>query len=85
MKFNDLVNRYNLKIKATSNLKIRKILLCLLLNGVKIYLRKCPFSNDIGIVNLLHYKGTRWVCYIKKNIIFIHMVVLPFKTYLNLI
>ena len=67
--FNDFIKKYNLKNKATSNIKIQQILLSLGLRDVGIYLRDGPFSNDIGIVNLHPSKGTHWVLYINENYI----------------
>ena len=67
MVFNDFVKKYNLKNKATSNIKIQQVLSSLSLNDVGIYLRDGPFSIDIGIVNLHPSKGTHWVCYINEK------------------
>ena len=55
---NDFVHKYNFNNKATSKTKIQQVLSSLFLNDVGIYLRDGPFSNDIGIVNLLPLKGT---------------------------
>ena len=51
MTFNDFVEKYNLKNKATSNIKIQQVLSSLSLDGVGIYLRDGPFESDKGIVN----------------------------------
>ena len=67
MSFNEFIKKYNLKNKATSNIKIQNILSSLSLNDVGIYLRDGPFSSDIGIVNLHLSKGSHWVCYINEN------------------
>ena len=67
MTFNDFVKKYNLKNKATSNIKIQKILTSIGLGNVNIYLWNGPFSSDIGIVNLHPSKGTHWVCYINEK------------------
>ena len=67
MDFNDFVKEFNLKNKATSNIKIQKVLTSFGLSNVHIYLRDGPFSSDIGIVNLHPTKGTHWVCYINEN------------------
>ena len=67
MTFNDFIKKFNLKNKATSNIKIQNILSSLSLNDVGIYLRDGPFSSDIGIVNLHPSKGTHWGCYINEN------------------
>ena len=65
--FNDFIKKFNLKNKATSNIKIQNILSSLSLNGVGIYLRDAPFKSDIGIVNLHPSKGSHWVVYINEN------------------
>ena len=66
--FNDFVKKYNLKNKATSNIKIYEVLKNIGLDTkVGIYLRDGSFSSDIGIVNLHPSKGTHWVCYINEN------------------
>ena len=63
---NDFAHEHDLKNKATSNMKICKVLKKIGLDSkVGIYLRDGPFSSDIGIVNLHPLKGTHWVCYIK--------------------
>ena len=58
MSFNDFVKKFDLKNKATSNIKIQKVLTSIGLNNVNIYVRDGPFSSDIGIVNLHPSKGT---------------------------
>ena len=67
MAFNDFVKKYNLKNRATSNIKIRQVLSSLALKDLGIYSRDEPFESDIGIVNLHPSKGTHWVCYINEN------------------
>ena len=67
MAFNDFIKKHNLKNKATSNIKIQKVLTSIGLDNINIYLRDGPFSSDIGIVNLHPSKGTHWVCYINEN------------------
>ena len=62
MLFNEFLKKFNLKNKATSNIKIQKILTSIGLDNVNIYLRDGPFSSVIGIVNLHPSKGTHWVC-----------------------
>ena len=64
--FNNFVQKYKLKNKATSNIKIQQDLSCLGLKNVAIYLRDGLFESEIGIVNLHPLKGTHWVCYKKK-------------------
>ena len=65
--FNDFIKKYNLKNRATSNIKIQQVLSFLSFNDVGIYLRDGPFESDIGIVNLHPSKGTHWICYIDEN------------------
>ena len=65
--FNDFAKKHNLRNKATSNIKIQRVLSSLSLDDVGIYLRDGPFSSDIGIVNLHPLKGTHWVCYIIED------------------
>ena len=67
MTFNDFVCKYDLKNKATSNIKIQQVLNSIGLNNVNIYLRDGPFLNDIGIVNLHPFQGNHWICYINEN------------------
>ena len=61
MSFNDFVDKYNLKNKATSNIKIQKGLTSIGLDNNNIYLRDGLFKSDIGIVNLHPSKGTHWI------------------------
>ena len=77
--FNDFVKKFNLKNKATSNIKIQQVLNSIGLNNIGIYLRDGPFSSDIGIVNLHPLKGTHWVCYIDENYFDSYGVVCPKK------
>ena len=66
--FNEFIKNYGLKNKATSNIKIYKVLKMMGLDSkVGIYLRDGSFSSDIGIVNLHPSRGTHWVCYINGN------------------
>ena len=67
MTFNDLITKYKLRNKATSNIKIQQVLSSLSLNEVEIYLRYGPFESDVGIVNLHPSKGTHWVSYLYEN------------------
>ena len=59
--FNDFIDKYELKDKATSSIKTYKILSSLFLSDVGIYLRDGLFSRDVGIANLHPTKGTQWV------------------------
>ena len=68
MIFNDFIKKYNLRNKATSNLKIQQVLSSLFLDGVGIYLRDDPFKSDIGIVKLHPSKRTHWTLYINENL-----------------
>ena len=65
--FNEFIKKHNLRNKATSNIKIQRVLNSIGLNNIEIYLRDGPFSSDIGIVNLHPSKGTHWVTYINEN------------------
>ena len=67
MTFNEFFKKYNLKNRATSNIKIQQVLSSLSLKDVEIYLRDGPFSTDVGIVNLHPSKGSHWVLYINGN------------------
>ena len=67
MTFNDFIKKYNLKNKATSNIKIQQVLSSLSLKDIGIYLRDGSFKSDIGIVNLHPSRGTHWICYINEN------------------
>ena len=67
MTFNDFIKKYNLRNKATSNIKSQQVLSSLSLNDVGVYLRDGTFGSDVGIVNLHPSKGTQWVCYINEN------------------
>ena len=65
---NEFIKKYNLKNKATSNIKLYEVLKNIRLDTkVGIYLRDGSFSSDIGVVNLHPSKGTHWVCYINEN------------------
>ena len=67
MTFSDFIKQYNLKNKATSNIKIQQVLCSIGLNNVGIYLRDGPFSSDTGIVIFHPSKGTHCVCYLNEN------------------
>ena len=67
MTFNNFVCKYDLKNKATSNIKIQQVLSSLSLNDIGIYLRDGPFESDIGINNLRQSRGNLWVCFINEN------------------
>ena len=83
MTFNDFVRKHDLKIKATSIIKIQQVLSSLSLNDVWIYLRDGPFKSDIVIVNLHPSKGTHWFLYINGS--YFDSCVLLLKNHLNLI
>ena len=67
MTFNDFVQKFKLKNKATSNTKIQQVLSSLNLKDVWIYLRDDPFKSDIGIVNIHPFRGIHWLCHINEN------------------
>ena len=75
MTFNDFVQKYDLKNKAKSKIKIYQILCSVGLNKVGLILRDAMFEFNKRVVKLQPKKGTQWVLYINK-IILIHMVVL---------
>ena len=66
MKFNDFIHKYNLKNKATSNIKTQQVLGSLGLDNVRIYLRDGLYEFDIGIAKLDPVKGTHWVCFMNE-------------------
>ena len=49
--FKGFVHKHNLRIKATTDIKIQQVPDSMRLNNVGIYLGDGPFSSDIGIVN----------------------------------
>ena len=67
MSFNDFIKKYNLRNKATSNIKIQQVLSSLGLSDVGIYLRDGSFLSDIGIVNMHPSRGTHWILYVDEN------------------
>ena len=67
MSFNDFIKKYNLKNKATSDIKLQQVLCSTGLNNVGMYLRDEPFESDLRIVNLHPTKRTHWVYYINEN------------------
>ena len=77
--FNEFIKKFNLKNKATSNIKIQNILSSLSLNDVGIFIRDGPFKSDIGIDILHPSNGTHWVCYIYENYFDSYDVVCPEK------
>ena len=81
MIFNDFIKKFNLKNKATSNIKIQQVLSSLSLNDVGIYLRDGLFESNIGVVNLHLSKGSHWVLLINENFLIV-TVVLLLKHYL---
>ena len=77
--FNEFIKKHILKNKATSIIKIEKVLVSMRLNNVGIYLRDGPFEFDIGIVNLHPFKGSHWVCYINENYFDSYGIICPRK------
>ena len=64
--FNEFIKKYNLKNKATSNIKIYEVLKKIGLDSkVGIYLRDGVFLANDGIVYLHPSRGTQWVLYVK--------------------
>ena len=67
MSFNDFIKIYNLKKKATSNIKIQQVLSIFSLSDVETFLGDGLFSSNISILNLHPPKGTHCVCDINEN------------------
>ena len=66
MSFNDFIKKYNLKNRATSNIKLYEVLKKIGLDSkVGIFLRDGDFSTIYGVVNLHPSRGTLRVCYMK--------------------
>ena len=82
MSFNDFIHKYKLKSKATSIIKMQKILSSLSLSDVGIYLGDGPQKSDIGIVNLNPFHGTHTVIFF-TNAILIHMGLHHLTNYLT--
>ena len=61
MSSNDFIYVYGLKIKATSKIKIQRVVSVLALSDVGIYLGGGPFKTDIGIVHLHPVQSSHWV------------------------
>ena len=66
--FNVFINKYKLKIKATSNIKTQQILPSIGLDKVGICLRDGKFLSKKGMVNLHATKATKWVSYEKRKL-----------------
>ena len=62
LSFNEFIQKYKLKYKATSNLKIQSI--C---KDVDMFLNDGSVKSDIRMVNLHLTKGTKWVVYNNQN------------------
>ena len=67
MSFNDFIKKYNLRNKATSNIKIQQVLSSLGLSDVGIYLRDGSFLSGIGIINMHPSRGTHWILYVDET------------------
>ena len=68
MSFDEFIKEHNLKNKATSNLKIQKVLTSIGLDNVNICLRDGSFSSDIGIVNLHPSVGNTLGCIHRRKL-----------------
>ena len=79
MTFKDFIEKYKLKNKATSHIKIQQVLSSLSLNDVGICLRDGSFKSDNGVVNLHPSKGSHWICYINENYFDSYGIVCPNK------
>lgn len=62
LSFKEFVDKYGLKDEATSNVKIKEILVTLKIK-CGIYMRDDKFTTKSGIVNLHPTKGTHWVLF----------------------
>ena len=67
MTFNDFVQKDDLQIKTTSNIKAFQVFSSLSSNDVGVFLRDGPFENDKRIVFLHLSNRTQWVCYMDEN------------------
>ena len=85
MSFNDFHQKYKLKIKTTSNIKVYQVLSSIRLDNVGIYLTDGPFLSDFGIVNLHPVKGSHWFCYLHENCSDCYGCVPPKKLYIFII
>ena len=65
--FGDLIHKYILKNRPTSNKEIQQILSSIGLDNADIYLRDGPFSSDVGNLKLHPFRDTHWVLHINKN------------------
>ena len=63
----DFIQKYILKSKATSNIKIQKVYSFSGLSDVGIYLRDGSISSGIRIVSIHPSKGTHWVFYVNES------------------
>ena len=80
MSFHDFVQKYNLKNKSKSIMKIYKVLKKTGLDSkVWIYLRDGDLSTNFGIVNLHPSRGIHWVCFFKDCFFFSYGCSLPKK------
>ena len=83
MAFNDFIKKYNLKNKATSDIKIQQVRSSIGLDNVDIYLRDRPILSDIGIVNLHSSRVNHWILYMNEIFFYNYGCVSP-KNYLKL-
>ena len=58
MSFNEYIQKYKLKDKATSTIKIQNIFSSMALSDVEVYLGDGPFKSDRAIVNLHPFHGS---------------------------
>ena len=70
--FNDFIQEYSLKNKATTIIKKEQILSFLALREVRNFLDD-PLKFGIGSVSLHPFQGTQWY-YIFTNVVLIHLV-----------
>ena len=64
--FSTFVHTYNLKNKATSNIKNYQVFSSIGLDNVNIYLRDGLLESNTGILKLHPEKRTHWVAYLNE-------------------
>ena len=79
--FNEFGQIYNLKNKATPNIKIQRNISCLFFSDVGFYLKDDCFPNDVGIVNLHPFGGSDWISYFHESYFDSHGCLPPQKLF----
>ena len=60
------INKFNLKNKATTNIKSYQVLSSIGLDNVRTSSRDGPIECEIGMANLHPKTGTQWMLYINE-------------------